>query len=76
MIKPRISDRYSHFIFSVVQSGITCAVAAAISTAQASTGGDLLKQWFHAFIVSWGVMVPIVIVAAPLVRGVVRRVTR
>ncbi len=72
----RILKQYSHFVFSVIQSGITCAVAAAIASLPFHSQGTFAVHWVHAYLLSWVVMLPVVLVAAPVIRRLANAVTR
>lgn len=64
----RIPGKYRHFVFGVIQSGITCAIAAAIANIPFVTEGSFAIHWLRAYLLSWVVMLPIVVIVAPLVR--------
>ena len=68
---PRIPKKYGHFIFGIIQSGITCAVATGI----ASLPAKALSYWATSWLASWMTMVPIVLLAAPLIHRIIERVT-
>jgi hypothetical protein len=67
---PKIPRRYSHFVFSVIQSGITCSIAAAVASAPFFAEGSFLTHWARAYLTAWMIMLPVVIVAAPFIRKV------
>jgi hypothetical protein len=67
--------RYEHFVFGVVQSGLTCAVAAAIATTPHALDLAFAGRWLNAWALSWVSMLPVVVLAAPMIRRVVRRMT-
>ncbi|NLS05013.1 DUF2798 domain-containing protein [Rhizobium sp. P32RR-XVIII] len=64
----RISRKYRHFVFGVIQSGITCAVAAAIASLPFYAEGSFAAHWLRAYLFSWTVMLPVVVIAAPAIR--------
>jgi hypothetical protein len=68
---PCIPKKYGHFIFGIIQSGITCAVATGI----ASLAAKAVSYWATSWFVSWMTMVPIVLLAAPLIHRIIERVT-
>lgn len=70
-----IPQRYSHFAFGVVQSGLTCLVASAIASAPFLGTGSFLQHWALAWLVSWATMLPIVLVAAPAIKRLVETLT-
>ena len=63
-----IPRRYSHFVFAVLQSGLTCAIATAIASATMASGAQFLGIWARTWLLSWLAMAPVVVVAAPLIR--------
>jgi hypothetical protein len=65
---PRISRKYRHFVFGVIQSGITCGVAAAIASLPFYPEGAFAAHWLRTYLFSWTVMLPIVVIVAPLIR--------
>lgn len=71
----RIPRRYSHFAFGVIQSGLTCAIAAAIASAPFLAQGTFLMHWLRAFGTAWLMMLPIVVLAAPAIYRMVERMT-
>ena len=67
-----IPRRYSHFVFGVLQSGLTCAIAAAIASFPFIKAGGFVHNW----LVSWVMMLPVVLAAAPALRSLAERLTR
>jgi Protein of unknown function (DUF2798) len=67
---------YSHFAFGVIQSGLTSGIAAAIASVPFFAQGRFLANWLGAWAPSWLLMLPIVILAAPVIRSIVMRLTR
>jgi len=72
---PRVPKRYSHFVFGVVQSGLTCSVAAAIANRPFVTSGTFVSHWLESWLLAWMAMLPVVIFAAPLIRRLVAFLT-
>lgn len=64
----RIPQKYGHIVYGVLQSGLTCAVATAISTLGAADLGNYLAHWLKSWLLSWILMLPLVLLAAPLIR--------
>jgi hypothetical protein len=71
----RIPAKYGHYVFGVIQSGITSGVAAAIASVPFLEAGSFLINWVGAWLLSWTLMLPIVIFAAPFIRKAVNRLT-
>jgi len=73
---PHIPSRYGHFVFGVLQSGLTCAIAAAIANLPFVAEGTFIGHWLRSWAMSWLVMLPVVVLAAPIIRRAVERITR
>lgn len=67
MLIPR---RYSHFVFGVIQSGLTCLIAAGIASFPS------IGNWLVSWVVSWVAMLPVVVLAAPAIRRLSIALTR
>lgn len=65
--------RYSHYMFAVIQSGLTALIASGIANA---AGGFDFVGWMQSWLLAWTVMIPVVILAAPVIRGLVHRLTK
>jgi Protein of unknown function (DUF2798) len=63
-----IPRRYSHFVYGTVQSGLSCAIAAAIASYPLINSGSVLIYGLQSWLSSWLVMLPIVLFAAPVIR--------
>ncbi|MCK1723118.1 DUF2798 domain-containing protein [Bradyrhizobium sp. 141] len=71
-----IPRRYSHFVFSVIQSGLTSFIAAGIASYSAAVPGHFLWNWMVSWLVSWVAMAPVVLLAAPAIRSLALALTR
>jgi hypothetical protein len=71
-----IPRRYSHFVFGVIQSGLTCLIAAGIASYPALATHEFLQHWIASWVVAWMAMMPVVLLAAPMIRSVSLRLTR
>ena len=71
-----IPRRYAHFVFGIIQSGLTSAIAAAIASTPFLETGGFLAHWLGAWLVSWLLMLPVVIFAAPGIRQLANALTR
>jgi hypothetical protein len=71
----RIPRRYSHFLYGVIQSGLTCSIAAAIASLPFLKEGAFLVHWYKAWGAAWLTMLPVVVIAAPLIRRLAERMT-
>jgi len=71
-----IPRRYSHFVFGVIQSGLTSAIAAAIASRPLMATGQFTAHWLQSWLVAWLMMLPVVIFAAPAIRRLAIAFTR
>jgi len=71
-----IPRRYSHFVFGVIQSGLTSLIAAGIASYSAVVTGHFLWNWMMSWLVSWVAMAPVVLLAAPAIRSLALALTR
>lgn len=71
-----IPRRFSHFVFGVLQSGLTCFIASGIASLPAVGAGHFLWHWLVSWLVSWIAMLPVVLLAAPVIRVVALALTR
>jgi hypothetical protein len=61
-----ISRRHSHFVFGIIQSGLTSAIASGIASFPFSSPEAFLCRWLGSWVLPWVAMLPIVIFAAPV----------
>ena len=71
-----IPRRYSHFLFAVIQSGLTCLIAAGVASLPLVTISQFVVHWLLSWFASWIVMLPVVILAAPFIRSISVHLTR
>ncbi len=71
-----IPRRYAHFVFGVIQSGLTSGIAAAIASLAFWTQGQFFGHWLTSWLIAWIAMLPIVIFAAPAIRKLTEALTR
>jgi Protein of unknown function (DUF2798) len=71
-----IPRRYSHFVYGVIQSGLTCLIAAAIASTPSLATGSFLHNWALSWLISWMMMLPVVVLAAPFIRTASLLLTR
>ena len=72
---PELPKRYSHFLFGIIQSGFTCAVAAGIASGPFMYSAIFLGHWLKSWLMAWAVMIPFVLVITPLIRRAVDALT-
>jgi hypothetical protein len=73
---PRLPRRYAHFLFAIIQSGITSAIASAIAFFRVATDASLISDWSISWLAAWATMVPIVLFAAPVIKSVANSLTQ
>jgi len=71
-----IPRRFSHFVFGFIQSGLTCAIAAAIASFPLFASGAFMPHWLQSWLFSWLLMLPVVLFAAPSIRRLSYALTR
>jgi len=71
-----IPRRYSHFVFGVIQAGLTSLIAAGIASFPSNTAAAFLVHWFWSWLVAWIAMLPVVVLAAPAIRAASVALTR
>ena len=72
---PKVSRRYAHFLYGAIQSGITSGVATAVASFRFLSEGAFLTNWLQSWLTSWALMVPIVLIAAPIIQRLTRSMT-
>ncbi len=70
-----IPKRYSHFLFGIIQSGFTCAIAAGIASGPFMYTGIFISHWLKSWLYAWAVMIPFVLVITPFIRRAVDALT-
>jgi len=70
----KIPRCYSHYVFGAIQSGLTCAVAAAIATLMGD--GKFVSHWLTSWLIAWLTMLPVVLFAAPYIQKASDALTR
>ncbi len=71
-----IRRRYAHFVFGVIQSGLTSAVAAGIASLPFLAEGSFVRQWLQSWLIAWLLMLPVVVFAAPAIQNLSLALTR
>jgi hypothetical protein len=64
-----IPRRYSHFVFGVIQAGLTSLIAAGVASVSFIGRGEFLSHWLPSWLIAWVVMLPFVLFAAPAIRA-------
>ena len=71
-----IPKRHGHYVFGVIQSGLTCAVASGIASFSFLSDGGFIRHWILSWLLSWVGMLPVVLFAAPFIRRMSDALTR
>ena len=71
-----IPRRYSHFVFGIIQSGLTSLIAAGIASFTAASPLSLVRHGMVSWLIAWATMLPIVLLAAPAIRAFSLRLTQ
>lgn len=71
-----IPRRYAHFVFGVIQSGLTSCIAAGIASLSLLSTGGFAANWARSWLTSWVLMLPVVLFAAPAIRKAAVLLTR
>ena len=71
-----IPRRFSHYVFGVIQSGLTCMIAAGIASFSFIMAGTFMVHWLQSWLVAWVLMLPVVLFAAPAIRSLTHILTR
>ena len=71
----KIPRRFSHFVYGVIQSGLTCAIAAGIASYPFLASHAFLGHWLSSWAMSWLLMLPVVLFAAPVIRNLTQVIT-
>ena len=71
-----IPRRYSHFIFGVIQAGLTSLIAAGIGSFPSPTPVEFFSHWALSWLVAWIAMLPFVVLAAPAISAISVALTR
>jgi hypothetical protein len=72
-----IPKKHAHILFGLILSGLMSCIVSGIATFRAiGAATGFLHFWGGAWITSWAVAFPTVLVVAPLARRIVRHLTR
>ena len=71
----RIPRKYGHFVFGVIQAGLTSAIAAGVAGISRFGSLAFVRDWLAAWLIAWLTAIPIVLLAAPAIRRLVLALT-
>ncbi len=72
----RPDRRHAHFVFGALQSGLTSFIASFFGSLPLVGTDAFVASWLKAWGLSWLVMLPLVLVAAPFIRRAATLLTR
>lgn len=72
---PKLPNSWSHFVFGALQSALTSGVASAIASFPRWAESDFFRSWLIAWSLAWLAMLPLVVVAAPVIRRITTLLT-
>lgn len=74
---PRLPLKYASLAYGVIQSGLTTCIASGIGSWRLSEDmADFFTNWSTSWLIAWVVMLPVVILASPLIRRTVEAMVR
>lgn len=71
-----IPRRFSHFVYGVIQSCLTCGIAAGVASLPFLATGSFILHWVQSWLLAWLTVLPIVLFAAPAIRKLTQFLTR
>jgi hypothetical protein len=71
----RISRHNSHYVYGAIQSNITCSITAAVASFPFLADGSFTLRWLSSWLYAWLIMLPIALLAAPLIRKLTNLLT-
>ena len=71
----RIPRKYGHFVFGVLQAGLTTAIAAGIASLSFLGTFAFVENWLSSWLIAWTTTIPIVLLAAPGIQHLVLALT-
>ena len=71
-----IPRKHSHFIFGIIQAGLTSLIAAGIASFPSPDPLTFFSHWLSSWLIAWIAMLPVVMLAAPAIRAISVALTR
>lgn len=76
-MKPFIPRRFEHVAFGLLLSGFMSFLVSGLSTVIAMGVNSMLPAaWLAAWLASWLMAFPVILVVAPMVRGILSRIVK
>lgn len=70
-----LARRNGHYLFAIIQSGLTCLIATGIASLPLVRHEGFWQHWARSWVLAWLTMLPVVILAAPVIQRIVDRLT-
>jgi hypothetical protein len=68
--------RYAPFAYGIIQAAVTTGVATAIATLRITDFSvEWMRDWLAAWAIAWIAMLPVVVLAAPVIKRMVQAIT-
>ena len=68
--------KHVHFVFAILQSGLTSLVASGIASRGFLGSSGFFSHWMSSWVIAWIAMLPVVVLAAPAIRSLAYLLTR
>ncbi len=71
-----LPSRYAPFAYGIIQAAVTTGIATAVATLRvAAFSPAWIGDWLAAWALAWTAMLPVVVLAAPLIQRAVQAIT-
>jgi hypothetical protein len=71
-----LPSRYAPFVYGIIQAAVTTGVATAVATSRVVPfSAAWIRDWLVAWAIGWTAMLPVVVLAARLIRRLVQAMT-
>lgn len=64
------------YCFALIQSGLTCAIAAAIANRSIIAQRVFFEQWCTSWLLAWVTMIPVVLLAAKPIHRIITLIVK
>jgi len=72
----RLPSRYAPVAYGIIQAAVTTGVASAIATSRVTAMSVAwMADWLATWAMAWAAMLPVVVLAAPLIKRLVQAIT-
>lgn len=63
------------YLFGIIQSGLTTLIATGVVSSHTLKGWEFMRAWASTWPPAWCVTLPVVLLAAPVIKRIVNRLT-